>query len=395
MPKLPSRTYRHRAALVEQALIASRFVTAVLSAASATRWTRVRSLLSRREWARLGAMFAFVAALHAIGWGTLVFLVVPQHLGTGDTVLGIGVGVTAYALGLRHAFDADHIAAIDNTTRKLMDDGQRPLGAGFFFSLGHSSVVFGLALLISLGVGAVVGPVQDRSSTLHHYAGLIGTSVSGAFLYLIAAVNIAVLAGILKVFAAVRRGHYDEAALEHHLNNRGLLNRVLGRFTHSIRATWQMYPLGMLFGLGFDTATEVALLVLAGTSAAVGLPWYAILCLPVIFAAGMTLLDTIDGSFMNFAYGWAFSNPVRKIYYNITITGLSIAVALIIGTAELLGLVADQLGWRGGFWDWVGGLDLNVIGVAIVGLFVLTWLVALAVWRFGNLEQKWPAPSES
>ncbi len=334
-------------------------------------------------------MFAFVAALHVIGWGTLVFLVVPQHFGVGDTVLGIGVGLTAYALGLRHAFDADHIAAIDNTTRKLMCEGQRPLGAGFFFSLGHSSVVFALAMFIALGVHTVVGPLQDGSSALHHYAGVIGTTVSGVFLYVIAALNIAVLAGILKVFAAVRRGHYDEAALENHLNNRGLLNRVLGRFTRSIGKTWQMYPLGMLFGLGFDTATEVALLVLAGTSAAVGLPWYAILCLPVIFAAGMCLLDTIDGSFMSVAYGWAFARPVRKLYYNITVTGLSIAVALVVGTAELLGLLAEQLGWHGGVWDWIGGLDLNAVGFAIVGLFVFTWLAALLVWRFGRFEEKW------
>ena len=334
-------------------------------------------------------MFGFVTALHVIGWGTLVFLVAPQHFGLGDKVLGIGVGLTAYALGLRHAFDADHIAAIDNTTRKLMEDGQRPMGVGFFFSLGHSTVVFALALLISVGVKAVVGPVQDGSSALHHYTGLIGTGVSGMFLYLIAIINIVILAGILKVFAAMRRGEYDEAELEHQLNNRGLLNRIFGRFTRSIDKSWKMYPLGMLFGLGFDTATEIALLVLAGTSAASGLPWYAILCLPVIFAAGMSLLDTIDGSFMNFAYGWAFSKPVRKVYYNITVTGLSIVVALVIGTTELLGLLAEQFGWTGGIWDLISGLDLNIVGFVIVGMFVLTWVAALLVWRFGRIEERW------
>ncbi len=354
-----------------------------------SRWERVRARLSRREWTELIAMFGFVALLHLVGWGTLFFLVTPQHFSLGDKVLGMGVGLTAYALGLRHAFDADHIAAIDNTTRKLMEDGRRPLSVGFFFSLGHSSVVFVLALLISLGVKTLVGPVKEPDSALHHYASLIGTSVSGLFLYLIAAINIVILIGILKVFAAMRRGEYDEAQLHHHLNNRGFLNRLFGRFTNSISKSWQMYPLGALFGIGFDTATEVALLVLAGTSAAVGLPWYAILCLPVIFAAGMTLLDTIDGTFMNFAYGWAFSNPVRKVYYNITITGLSVAVALIIGTIELLGLLADQLGWTGGFWDWISGLDLNIVGFAIVGLFVLTWVVALLVWRFGRIEERW------
>jgi len=355
---------------------------------------RFSALFSGPEWVRLGAMFAFVAALHVIGWGTLVFLVAPQHFSVGDKVLGIGVGLTAYALGLRHAFDADHIAAIDNTTRKLMEDGGRPLGVGFFFSLGHSSVVFGLALLISLGVRAVVGPVQDDSSTLHHYTGLIGTSVSAVFLYLIAAMNIVILAGILKVFRGMRRGYLDEPALERQLANRGFMNRFLGRFTRSIRSSRQMYPLGMLFGLGFDTATEIALLVLAGTSAAAGLPWYAILCLPVIFAAGMSLLDTIDGSFMNVAYGWAFSQPVRKVYYNIAVTGLSVAVALIVGTAELLGLLSEQMGWRGGFWDWVSGLDLNVIGFVIVGLFAATWLAAVLVWRFGRIEERWAVQSE-
>ena len=339
-------------------------------------------------------MFAFITALHVIGWGTLAFLVVPQHFDLGDKVLGLGVGLTAYALGLRHAFDADHIAAIDNTTRKLMEDGQRPMGVGFFFSLGHSSVVFVLALLISLGVRTVIGPVTEPESALHHYAGLVGTGVSGVFLYLIAAINIVILAGILRVFAAMRRGEFDEAALEEHLNNRGFLNRFLGRFTRSIRKSWQMYPLGMLFGIGFDTATEVALLVLAGTSAAAGLPWYAILCLPVIFAAGMTLLDTIDGSFMNFAYGWAFAKPVRKVYYNITVTGLSIAVAVVVGTIELLGLMAEKFGWSGGLWDWIGGVDLNVIGFAIVGMFVLTWIVALSIWRFGRIEEKWAAQAE-
>ena len=293
----------------------------------------LRDALTRDEWLRLGSMFAVIVGLHVIGWGTLVLVVEPAHLSVGDKAVGIGIGLTAYMLGLRHAFDADHIAAIDNTTRKLMNDSQRPLGVGFFFSLGHSSVVFGLAVLIATGLKAIVGPVEQNSSALHHYAGLIGTSVSGVFLYLIAGINVVILLGILRVFARMRRGEYDEDELEAQLNNRGLLNRLLGRFTKSVTASWQMYPVGLLFGLGFDTTTEVALLVLAGTSAAAGLPWYAILCLPVLFTAGMCLLDTIDGSFMNFAYGWAFSNPVRKVYYNITITGPGRAAARRCGIA--------------------------------------------------------------
>lgn len=354
----------------------------------------LRTALSPAEWSRLAAMFAVIAALHLIGWSTLVLVVQPAHLQLGDKAFGIGIGLTAYTLGLRHAFDADHIAAIDNTTRKLMSDGQRPLAVGFFFSLGHSTVVFVLALLLATGLRAVAGPVRDDSSRLHYYTGLIGTGVSGVFLYLIALLNVIVLVGILRVFQRLRSGAFDEAELEAQLDNRGLLNRFLGRFARSITASWHMYPLGILFGLGFDTATEIALLVLAGTSAASGLPWYAILCLPVLFAAGMCLLDTVDGSFMNFAYGWAFANPVRKIYYNITITGLSVAVALLIGTVELLGLLAAQLGWRGGFWDWLASLDLNTIGVFVVGMFVLTWAAALLIWRYGRIEEKWAPATE-
>jgi len=354
-----------------------------------SRWSTLRSALAPSEWRRLGLMLAVIVALHLIGWITLLCLVQPAQFSLGGKAFGIGIGLTAYTLGMRHAFDADHIAAIDNTTRKLMNDGQRPLGVGFFFSLGHSTVVFGLAVLLATGVRAITGPVKDESSTLHHYTGLIGTSVSGVFLYAIALLNIIVLVGILRVFARLRRGEYDETELERQLDNRGLLNRFLGRFTKSITKSWHVYPVGLLFGLGFDTATEIALLVLAGTSAAAGVPWYAILCLPVLFTAGMCLLDTIDGSFMNFAYGWAFSSPVRKIYYNITITGLSVAVALLIGSVELLGLFAEQFGWRGGFWSWISGLDLNAVGYFIVGMFVVTWAAALLVWRLGSFEEKW------
>lgn len=350
-----------------------------------------RPAMSRQEWTRLAGMGAFVLALHVIGWVTLVAIVAPEHHSIGTKSFGVGIGVTAYTLGMRHAFDADHIAAIDNTTRKLMTEGKRPLSVGFWFSLGHSSIVFGLALLLSFGVKALSGPVQDEDSTLHNVTGLIGTTVSGAFLYLIAGINLVLLVGIWKVFRGMRAGHFDEAELEEKLDKRGFMNRFLGRLTKSVSKPWQMYPLGLLFGLGFDTATEVALLVLAGSGAASGLPWYAILCLPVLFAAGMSLLDTIDGSFMNFAYGWAFSKPVRKVFYNLTITGLSVAVALIIGTVELLGLLADKLALHGAFWDWLTALDLNTVGFVVVGLFVATWIVALLVWKYAHIEEKWEA----
>jgi high-affinity nickel-transport protein len=352
----------------------------------------VWSSLDRGQRRTVALMFAAVAGLHLLGFAMLLGLVAPNHYSLGASgTFTVGIGITAYTLGMRHAFDADHISAIDNTTRKLMAEGKRPLSVGFWFSLGHSTIVFALALLISLGVRALDGPVRNGSSRLHDVAGWVGTTVSGTFLYVIAALNIVILIGILKVFAEMRRGRYDEAELERQLDNRGLMNRFLGRLTKAVDRPRQMYPIGVLFGLGFDTATEVALLVVAGSAGAAGLPWYAILCLPILFAAGMSLLDSIDGSFMNFAYGWAFSRPVRKVFYNLTITGLSVAVALVIGTIELGGLVAQHLNASGAFWRWFEGIDINLLGFVIVGMFAGTWAVALSVWHFGRIEERWSA----
>src|SRR5579864_9507947 len=349
-------------------------------AATASRLARIRGALSPREWGRVGGMAGFIIGLYVVGWGVFILAILPEH----SKFLGIGVAVTAYTLGMRHAFDADHIAAIDNTTRKLMSEGKRPLSVGFWFSLGHSTIVFTLALLLSVGIRSLAGSVRNDHSNLHQVTSWVGTLVSGSFLYLIAALNVVILLGIVKVFRAMKRGVYDEQALEEQLNNRGLMNRYLGRLTGRVSRPQQMYPIGVLFGLGFDTATEVALLVLAGGAAGARLPWYAILCLPVLFAAGMSLLDSIDGSFMNFAYGWAFSKPVRKVFYNITITGLSVAVALLIGTIELGGLVATKLNLSGALWSWLENVDLNVLGFVIVGMFVATWVVAVSIWRFGD-----------
>jgi high-affinity nickel-transport protein len=352
--------------------------------------SRLRRSLGRAEWRAVVGMAAFVLFLHVAGWGVLVGLVSPEHYQVSSTqVFGVGLGLTAYTLGMRHAFDADHIAAIDNTTRKLMGEGRRPVSVGFWFSLGHSTIVFGLVALLALGVRALAGQLEDGSSTLQRVTGVVGTLVSGTFLYLIGILNLVVLVGILKVFRRMRRGDLDEAALEAQLANRGLMSRFLGGATRAVRRPWHMYLVGALFGLGFDTATEVGLLVLAGGAAAFSLPWYAVLTLPVLFAAGMSLLDTIDGCFMNVAYGWAFSRPVRKVYYNITVTGLSVAVALVVGTIELVTILTDRTGIRTGPLAAVARLDLNSVGFVIVGLFVLTWLVALAVWRFGRIEQRW------
>jgi nickel/cobalt transporter (NiCoT) family protein len=364
----------------------------VVARSPLSRWARIKGGLTPPEWRRVGLMFAVIAGLHAIGFFILLALVAPEHYHLGaQGGFGIGIGVTAYTLGLRHAFDADHIAAIDNTTRKLMAERQRPLGVGFFFSLGHSSIVFGLAVLLAIGVRSLGGSVENDGSRLHDVTGLVGTTVSGTFLYVIAAINLVILAGILKVFFRMRSGAYDERELEDQLDNRGFMNRLYGRATRAVKKSWHMYPLGVLFGFGFDTATEVALLVLAAGAGFAGLPWYAILCLPILFAAGMCLLDTIDGAFMNFAYGWAFAKPVRKVYYNITITGLSVAVAFVIGTVELLSILGEQLGLTGGLWGWVSNLDLNTIGLGIVALFVLTWVVALSIWHFGRIEERWGA----
>jgi nickel/cobalt transporter (NiCoT) family protein len=330
------------------------------------------------------------------GFGILILVVAPAHFKLGSAgTFAIGTGITAYTLGLRHAFDADHISAIDNTTRKLMSEGKRPLSVGFFFSLGHSTIVFALAFLLAVGIKALSGPVQNDQSTLHHATNVVGATVSGTFLYIIAALNIVILVSILRIFLEMRQGKYNEVELEEQLNSRGFMNRFFGRFTKTVEQPWQMYPIGVLFGLGFDTATEVALLVLAAGAGAAGLPWYAILCLPILFAAGMSLLDTIDGSFMNFAYGWAFSKPVRKVYYNITVTGLSIAVALLIGTIELVGLLTQRLGLAGSVVDWFQNFNINTAGFIIVGMFVGTWVIALAVWRFGRIEEKWMAGMEA
>jgi high-affinity nickel-transport protein len=349
----------------------------------------MRGKLTSSERRTLSGMAGAVIGLHALGFFILIVLVAPHHYHLGPTGgFTIGLGVTAYTLGLRHAFDADHISAIDNTTRKLMAERKRPLSVGFWFSLGHSTVVFVLSFLFAIGIRALSGPVQHDGSTLHSVTGWIGTSVSGTFLYVIAAINVVILVGIVRVSRGLRSGHFDEEQLEQQLNARGLMSRVLGRSGRAVTKSWHMYPVGLLFGLGFDTASEVALLFLAAGAAGAGLPFYAILCLPILFAAGMSLLDTIDGSFMNFAYEWSFSKPVRKLYYNITITGLSVLVALMIGTVELAGLFAQKLGAQGSFWQWVENINLNELGFVIVGLFVATWAVALAIWHFGRIEER-------
>jgi high-affinity nickel-transport protein len=339
-------------------------------------------------------MATVVAGLHLAGFGISYLLVghERQQLGSAGAFT-LGIGMTAYTLGMRHAFDADHIAAIDNTTRKLIGERKRPLSVGFWFSLGHSTIVFGLAFLLSAGIGSLARPVSTDSSGLQAATGWIGSLVSGTFLYGIAAINLVVLFEIITLFRELRTGKYDEQELEKQLASRGLMNRFLGRLTRAVTRPRQMYPIGVLFGLGFDTASEVALLVLAGGVGGAALPWYAILCLPILFAAGMSLVDTIDGSFMNFVYGWAFSTPVRKVFYNITVTGLSVAVALVVGTIELAGLIATQLSLTGSFWTRLENMDINLLGFTIAAMFIATWVIAL--WRLGRIEERWSASLEN
>jgi nickel/cobalt transporter (NiCoT) family protein len=346
--------------------------------------------LAPGERRSMRAMAAAIVALHVIGFGVLIVFVAPRSYSLGASgVFTVGIGVTAWTLGLRHAFDADHISAIDNTTRKLMHEGKRPLSVGFWFSLGHSTIVFVLSFLLAVGLRALAGPIENGRSGLHDVTGWIGTLVSGTFLYVIAALNVVILVGIIRIFREMKTGNFDERALEEKLKARGFFNRFFGRLTGMITRPAQMYPIGMLFGLGFDTATEVALLVVAAGAGAAGLPWYAILILPVLFAAGMSLCDTIDGSFMNYAYGWAFARPVRKVFYNIAVTGLSVAVALIIGTVELSGLIAQKLSLSGRFWTWWENIDINLLGFIIVGLFLATWAIAVCWWRLGHIEERW------
>jgi high-affinity nickel-transport protein len=339
------------------------------------RWT---AALTRAEWLRLSGFGGAVLLLHVLGWG--LFLYYSRR----NPALA-GLGVLAYTFGLRHAFDADHIAAIDNTTRKLLQEEKRPLGVGFFFSLGHSSIVFALATGLALAAHTVTAKLPSFQA----YGGTIGAGVSGTFLWLIGVLNLVVLIGIVRIFLGLKRGEFDEERLEQHLQDRGFMNRFfIGRLARRITASWQMYPLGILFGLGFDTATEVGLLALAAGVATHQVPFLAVISLPLLFAAGMSLMDTADGAFMSHAYGWAFSNPVRKVFYNITVTSLSVAVALIIGTVELLRVLSGTLSLD---WDWLDGLDFGLLGYGIAGLFVLTWAVSYTVWKVRRIEERWSA----
>jgi nickel/cobalt transporter (NiCoT) family protein len=286
----------------------------------------------------------------------------------------------AYGLGLRHAVDADHIAAIDNVTRKLMQEGKRPVAVGFFFALGHSTVV----VLASVVIALTASSLQQRFPGLIEVGGVVGTLISVLFLLAIAMINVVVLAAVYRVFRRVRRGgNYVEEELDGLLAQRGLLGRLFRTLFRLISRSWHMYPLGFLFGLGFDTATEIGLLGISAAEAAKGLPIWSILVFPALFTAGMSLVDTSDGVLMVGAYGWAFMNPVRKLYYNFTITGISVVVAVLVGAIEALGLIAEKLGLAGGIWDYadIAAGHFTVLGYIVIGVFVASWLGSFAIYR--------------
>ena len=329
----------------------------------------------RSEMARLGSLYGAIAVIHLIGWGLLIWqsLHFPALL---------GLGALAYSFGLRHAFDADHISAIDNTTRKLLQQGKQPLGVGFFFSLGHSTVVFLIALALGMAVKVML---------LRALGGLIGTSVSGTFLVVIGLVNLVVLLDIAATYRAMQRGEFDREALETRLITGGVFTRLFSRLFNFVTESWHVYPIGFLFGLGFDTASEVALLAVSAGAAAQGLPFFAVIALPIIFAAGMTLMDTTDGAFMCKAYGWAFSHPARKLFYNLTMTSLSVFIALFVGGVELLQIAAQMAGLNEGVWSWVGQFDLSSFGYVMVGAFAIAWMAAFAIFKLRRLDERWAA----
>jgi high-affinity nickel-transport protein len=326
-------------------------------------------------------IYALLVAANIAAW---IWAIIAFH----NYPLLLGAAALAYSFGLRHAFDADHIAAIDNVTRKLMQEGRRPVGVGLFFSLGHSTIVIALSIAIAIAATAL----QDRFYAFKAFGAVAGTLVSALFLFAIAFANILVLISLYKTFQTVKNGGpFFEEDVDLALANRGLLGRLFRRFFRSIERSWQMYPLGVLFGLGFDTATEVGLLGISATQASQGLSIWSILVFPALFTAGMTLIDTADSILMLGAYGWAFVKPIRKLYYNLTITAVSVVVAVMVGGLEALNLIGDRLGLTdgGGFWGAIGAINDNfgILGYGIVGIFIVAWLISWAVYRAKRYDE--------
>ncbi|WP_328812992.1 HoxN/HupN/NixA family nickel/cobalt transporter [Paradesulfitobacterium ferrireducens] len=327
---------------------------------------------SRPKWIRYGIT---VVGIHLLGM-ILLFLNVKQYPPL------LGFAFLAYTLGLRHAFDADHIAAIDNTVRKLIQQKEDPTGVGFFFSLGHSTVVCIMAIITAFSMQWA----QQNIPQLKAVAGLIGTMVAGSFLLLIGLFNLYIWFDIYRFFVKMRQGEYDEENLDQQLLNRGFISRFFKPVYRFINKSWHVYPLGFLFGLSFDTASEVALLAISANVGTQAMPFTVVLSLPIIFAAGMSLMDTADGVFMTTAYHWAFSTPLRKIYYNLSVTGLSVIAALFIGLIELAQIITAKLGLHSGIWGWIQHLNFGGMGYILVGLFIVAWVISYLLWKILRLE---------
>jgi high-affinity nickel-transport protein len=329
-----------------------------------------------------GDRVKILAVYSLIGLATVSGFVISTVVGRLSVLLA-GLGIIAYVFGLRHGVDADHIAAIDNTTRKLMQENQSPFTVGMWFSLGHSTIVVALIIGLVFITRTVIGDIP----VLQNAGAIIGTTVSGVFLLVIGMVNMVIVLGIYRIYKELKRGKMNRDELESLLDNRGFLNRYFRPLFKIVRKPWQIYPIGVLFGLGFDTATEVALIAISvGIGVASDVPVWMILVLPFMFTCGMVLVDTTDGVMMRVAYGWAFLNPIRKIYYNLTVTIISVLVALAIGSVELLQVMAGELRLNGTFWDWMAGLDFENIGFGIILIFVASWLVSTAIWKYRGLS---------
>ncbi|WP_028552738.1 HoxN/HupN/NixA family nickel/cobalt transporter [Paenibacillus sp. UNC451MF] len=334
-------------------------------------------LSNKKDW---GGYFFVVIALHVLG---IIGLITAAR---GDASFW-SLGLLAYTFGLRHAFDVDHIAAIDNTVRKLIQQKRNPLGVGFYFSLGHSSVVFLMVLTIALSMKWI----QEAMPQMQEIGGLIGTTVSGAFLVLIGIINLVILIQLFQVFRKIRQGRFLDEQLEEILDSRGFFSRLLKPMFRFISRGWHVYPLGFLFGLGFDTATEIGLLAISATAAKTSVPVFGIISLPLLFAAGMSLMDTADGMFMTKAYRWAFTTPLRKLYYNVTVTTVSVIAALIIGMVELVQVLTDKLNLQAPIFVWINELDFGDLGYLLVALFILAWLISVTVWKVMKVEHRYKA----
>ena len=343
---------------------------------------------SRAEQLRITGIVSVIVALHVVGW-TLYFFYANGPAGAGAFA---GAGTLAYTLGMRHAFDADHIAAIDDTTRLMTQRGRRPVGVGFFFAMGHSTVVLALAFIVELAAGAAGAGIDS----FRHIGGLVSQIVAMLFLLLVAALNAVVLIGIIRLWRGMTEGRLDQRELEVQLLNRGLLNRILGRRARGlIRSSWHMYPVGILFGLGLETASEITLLALSASTAAhgSGLPLLAGLSLPLLFAAGMSAFDTADSLLMTRAYSWAYRSPARRLYYNIAATGITVAIAIFIGSVYLVGLIADATGTGGPLTAYASLANhFELLGYFVVAIFAACWLTAFAVWRYRGLDRKYAEP---